>query len=1042
MTEPKASRRSLLKAGAGSGLAALVLGGGAFALHSCRREAGQGPVEGGARDPYNVWRQVQAALRTSPDHAVARASALVAAGDVGALHRFVRDEIRLVSSSATRLRLGDEVRWGARAALRAGAGTAREKAEILADLIRQTGREARVVEGGDMGHEADRGVFFREYSPVFEPQVKKSQVDRWRQALGQPDIKIDPSRSERQAQALERELQGLIPQDQQNRIAPATYSDRIEGSAPTVLFVEPGQGTLLADPIQPDAELAPAGTRTPRDAPPARGLLPVTVSLTATVLDETVAPFEIARAEWTAEDVAGRQIRIGFKPFGDTLSVLNARICDLRAFTPYLSIQALDGEALDPERGLVMGQSFTLEGDRIRQAQTGVVEFNDRPLDASPPSGRAADVAVIEAEADASRYPDMRLLIRPRAADGRIVEGLVASDFRLTDEGEAVAHLLQDRERAPHILFLADASASMPKEFIGEGAWRLGEAMKTLITRVETMARAVHPKAMVTVQSTDSRMWKNLLSHVGSSANLIVYATDGDLEGAPPTAAQIEALGAGPRAIVMDVHAKLESRRERYGERNIFDAMAQATRGVALNVSVEDTNEVEGSIRRFLDEETQQLPYVLSYRGPAAATGVRKAGVSLDKATAEASYEIGAASAPARKISALHLTVRVGDRQIKRRLAGQDERGVMAPDRQNELHGAVLGDHLIAFEGPPPSLSTVLDDLVTARLSTELLDKTARDESRSLDDIIAVLDKGVMTLPKEQAALLMRSAPLSDRGFAFAEQGMRVVLHSRYPIVNTDQFSSRIDILPLSRAHVIAPDRDVQRSKALNASLMLALGEAALFPINTGAALEGKQLTLLSNELSRQQTPALSAHQQGEWGSFMRRLRDMFPRGYVALTADDASTRACWVVDNSTGELFAVLPDGSGGGQMTTGMQRQLAELDKVISMLNLLVTATSAAGGLGVLGGASLAIVAAYGQTLARLYAAASMSVLMTDSGGMDPIVRQALAGLACNVVKTFFLSGLSVGGKMAANAVNIFAAAEGVGGSVGIQSPTFCAV
>ena len=1042
MTEQETSRRGLLKAGVGAGLAALVLGGGGFALHSCRREeAAGGGLKGDLNDPYDIWRQVQAALRTSPDHALARSVALVAAGDVAALHRFVRDEIRLVSSSATRLRLGAEVRWGARAALRAGAGTAREKAEILADLIRQTGREARVVEGGEVGLEEERGVFFREYAPVFDPQVKKQQLDQWREALGQPDAPINLAANQREARNLERDLLALIPQDDRARIASPNYSDHIEGAAPIVLFVEPGQGAFLADPIRPDAELTPAGSTHPRDARPMTGALPVTVSLTATVLDEATAPFEIARAEWTADEVAGRQVRVGFKPFGDTLAVLDSKIGDLRAFTPYLSIQALDGEALDPERALIMGQSFTLEGDRILQDETGVVEMNGRALDASPPSGRASEVASIEVEADASRYPDMRLLFRPKAADGRIVDGLVASDFRLTDEGEAVSGLLHDRERAPHILFLADASASMPKAFIGEGAWGLGEAMKALINRVEAMARAVHPKAVVTVQSTDSRMWKNLLSHVGSSADLIVYATDGDLEGAPPTAAQIEALGAGPRAIVMDVHAQLESRRERYDD-NIFDAMAQATRGVALNVSAEDTNEVEGAIRRFLGDEAQQLPYVLTYRGPVAATGVRTAGVALERAEGEASYEIGAASAPARKISALHLTIRVGERKIQRRLAGQDERGVMTPDRQNELHGAVLGDHLIAFEGPPPSLSTVLDDLIAARLSTELLDKTARDKSRSLDDIIAVLDKGVMTLPKEQAALLMRSASLSGRGFAFAEQGMRVVLHSRYPIVNTDQFASRIDILPLSRVHVIAPDREVQLSRALNASLMLALGEAALFPINTGAALSGKRLTLLNRELPRQQTPALSADEQVEWAAFMRRLRDMFPSGHVALTADDASTRACWVVDNATGELFAVLPDGSGGGQLTAGMQRQLAELDKVVSMLNLLVTATSAAGGLGVLGGASLAIVAAYGQTLARLYAAASMSVLMTDSGGMDPIVRQALAGLACNVVKTFFLSGISVGGQVAANAVNIFAASESVAGMMGASSPTFCAV
>src|SRR5690606_16529090 len=145
-----------------------------------------------------------------------------------------------------------------------------ETAAILADLIRRTGREARVVDGGDIRHEADRGVFFREYSPIFEPQVKKSQVDQWREALGQPDIKINLAASERQAQNLERDLRTLIPQEEQNRIAPPNYSDRIEGAAPTVLFVEPGQGRFLADPVQPDAELAPAGTRTPRDARPMR----------------------------------------------------------------------------------------------------------------------------------------------------------------------------------------------------------------------------------------------------------------------------------------------------------------------------------------------------------------------------------------------------------------------------------------------------------------------------------------------------------------------------------------------------------------------------------------------------------------------------------------------------------------------------------------------------------------------------------------------------------------------------------------------------
>jgi hypothetical protein len=1042
MGEQGVSRRGVLKTGAGVGLAALVLGGGGFALHSCRRIDGLNFGEQGLDDAYEIWRQVRAALRTSPDHTASRAKALVAAGDVATIHRFVRDDIRLVSGAGHRFLLGSHVKWGARAALRAGAGTAREKAEILADLIRQTGREANVVELPEFPREDGPGIFYRDFAPGFAPQVGKEQVERWRKALGQPALDVDAAAPERETGRLAGELLAQIPEEQRERIGRHRYENRLEGYVPVVRFTEADGGELYADPIRPDAELVPVGTARERPARDPVGMLPVTVTLTATVLDESVAPYEIARAEWTADEVAGRQVRIGFKPFGDTQSVLASRIGDLRAFTPFLSIQALDGSALDPARAMVMGESFTLEGDRITHSDDGVVEMNGKRLGDGAASGRADDVASIEVEADAARFPDMRLHIRPKSSDGTIVDGLTCGDFALADEGERVAHLLHDRDRAPSILFLADASGSMPKEFIGAGAWGLGSAMQELIAKVETMAKQVHPQALVTVQSTDSNMWRHLLKNVGSSANLIIYATDGDLDGPQPTPEQIAALGTGPKAVVMDVRAKLESRRERYGEANIFDAMARATNGVALNVSAEDTAEVEEAIRRSLNEEARDLPYILSYRVLNPTEGTRKAGATIGKASGEASYEVGATAAPARKVAALHVTVRIGGHEIKRLLAGHDGRDGLTPDKQNELHGAMLGTHLLALEGPPPSVSTVLDDIITARLSTELLHKAARDKSKSLGDMLAALDKGFFTLPNEQAALLMRSAPLSGKDFAFAEQGMRAVLHSEYPIVNTSQMVGKVDILPFSHAHIITPDRAVLIEKAFNASLMLAAGEAALFTTSTAAALKGKPLALLTSELYHKQEPALDAEKRAAWGAFMRQVDRMFPQGHITVTAADASTQASWAVSRATGEIFALLPDGSGGGHLTKGLERQLADLDKAISLLNLLATGAGAAGLVNPVGGVALAIVAAYGQSLARLYAAASMSVMLMDTSGMDPIMRNALVGLACNVAKSVFLGVFSAAGQVATNAVNIFAAGEGAWGAAGGSSPTFCAI
>lgn len=1042
MSNKGVSRRNLLRTGAGAGLAALVLGGGGFALHSCTREGGLGLADPDLGDPYDIWRQVQAALRTSPDHTSARARALVAAGDVGAIHRFVRDEIRLISAEPKRLYLGARVKWGARAALRAGAGTAREKAEILAALIRETGRDASVMELGEAGREAELGIFYRDFAVPFAPQVAKGQVDRWREALGQPKLDVDVEASERETLKLARDLRARIPAEDQHRIARLSYNGRLVGTKPIVKYTEPGQGDFLADPLRPDAELAPVGTTRLSEAAEMSGMLPVTVSLTATVLDEAVAPFEIARAEWTADEVAGRQVRIGFKPFGDTREVLASRIGDLRAFTPFLSIQALDGEALDPARAVIMGEGFTLEGDRISQSDTGAVLMNGAPLDASPPSGRAGDVATIEVEASAARFPDMRLFVRPKGADGAIIDGLTVRDFALTDEGDGVSHLLHERERAPNILFLADASGSMPKEFIGAGAWNQGAAMTELIASVEAMAKAIHPHSRVTIEPTDSNMWRHLLRNVGSSANLIIYATDGDLDGAQPTPEQIAALGTGPKAIVMDVHSKLDSRRERLGDRNIFDAMAQATNGLAVNVSADDTAQVQGAIQRILEEQTRDLPYVLTYRAPSAGTGARKAGVAIGPASGEAPYEVGTTSAEARKVCALDVTIRIGTKEIKRRLCGQDGRGAMTQDAMNRLHGAVLGGHMIAFEGPAPSRSTVLDEIITARLSVEALDKAARDKSQSFDDMVSILEQGMFSLPTAQAALMMRPGALSGENFSVAEHGLRVVLHSEYPIINTDQLVSRVDILPFEHGYVISPDQQVVLEKAFENSIMLAAAEQALFPVNTVSALQGKPLVVLTRALYEDKTLLPEVADRVAWAEFARKLRAMFPSGYVALTAADGSTHANWAISNATGEVFAILPDGTGGGHLTAGMAKQLEELDKVVSMLNLLVTASSAAGAIGPLGGFSLAIVAAYGQTLARLYAAASMAVLMMDPGDMDPVMRQAIAGLACNVVKTFFLTGISVGGKIAENAVNMFAAIEGIHGARGGSSPTFCKV
>lgn len=55
---------------------------------------------------------------------------------------------------------------------------------------------------------------------------------------------------------------------------------------------------------------------------------------------------------------------------------------------------------------------------------------------------------------------------------------------------------------------------------------------------------------------------------------------------------------------------------------------------------------------------------------------------------------------------------------------------------------------------------------------------------------------------------------MSGDGFVCAERGVRCVLYSAYPVMNTDQYRRSVDIMPLSRAFLLAKDMDTMIEKA------------------------------------------------------------------------------------------------------------------------------------------------------------------------------------------------------------------------------------
>ncbi|MEP3073576.1 MAG: hypothetical protein ABJQ26_12355, partial [Maricaulis sp.] len=179
MSQEGKTRREVMSGALKLGVSSLVLSGLPPVLGACSPDAA--PEAG----PYSVWREVQAALRASPDHSVGRARALVAEGDIAALHRFVRDEIRLISRQPDRFAMGGGRQWGSRATLRSAAGTAREKADLLAGLLQEAGVAAEVVETPATGSGAGTGrVFYRGFEQGFDPDIGPSDLAAWRMRLG------------------------------------------------------------------------------------------------------------------------------------------------------------------------------------------------------------------------------------------------------------------------------------------------------------------------------------------------------------------------------------------------------------------------------------------------------------------------------------------------------------------------------------------------------------------------------------------------------------------------------------------------------------------------------------------------------------------------------------------------------------------------------------------------------------------------------------------------------------------------------------------
>ena len=995
------SRRQILAAGGvgGAGLLAYALLGSAEEPERDRDD--DEDDEPGDHQPYAVWEEVRAAVQASPDHLPAQAATLVEAGDPEAVFEFVRDDIVTLPAGlfgAGRWSINEVVRWGAKGTLRGGAGTPREKAELLADLYTEMGYEAELVEGRTpLSTEDIKGLFFRPVDHEFDPDADEAQIRTWLGTLGLDTAEDDAvallDEDGEDSAALGAQLFDALPED-------SPFLDefdwRMDTDLPVVRFRGPEDDSDRYANLFADVPFGEHGTTRMDDIVEASAPeVSVTLSAARASDPDPDERMELVSGTWNAEDIVGRQVVVRTLPGVDPLQNPMVKFSDIGTFVPSLSVQGGDVDQATSEELSVLGDAVTKGGDRFTVDDDGTVSRNGKPLASTGDAEAASRVESISLTPDVSRYPEIRLAMDARDADGDRVEGLPANAVGLTEEGTPAAVTLQSNESTPRVSVLYDTSSSMPGDYSGA-------AMQAFVETLTDEISAVDPDAAVDLVRTSSHIWTAAADAAATDANVVVYATDGDV--ADEKTPEIEqVLRSGPPVVMLSVN----------NEENVTveSALEIADLSGGVAVPARDQAATLDAVRSFVSDIAADIdPYQLQYSTPVEgqAGETHTVLVTVGGATSEATYVVPARAQTPPRLSSLWLTVRVGGRETTRLLAGYDpvldrNTGVTA-EMLAAVEGALFGSTTLTFEGGAPSLSILLDDFLAAKGSTAEMDAAlASGDQNAIDEATAA---GFESVPPE-AFLLTPPLPdaVSEDSITYPD-AIRVAALTHHPVFDSDESRLSGDILPLTRYTTVTAEEDpLERFRlTMERTARLAIAEASGFERST-VSLLGETPLVPFGETDRE-----------AWGrAYHNRFDDFIDTtGYRnasrithrigALVPEDGSVMAYWSVDRETGSVLGVLPNGTNGGASNPRHEAILQRLSRVVSMINLLAMATGA-------GGLALGVVAQYGQVLARLYAAVSMAIEMMDASALPEAIAAAKAELVCRIARRTFLEVVPMG-------------------------------
>ena len=928
-----------------------ITGGGAAAtLAACSKgkpapapratASGAPAATSAAKESDAFLRQLREAVRTSADHLSARADAIVASRDPLKAVRFVRDEIAVLPSDFPTT----SANWGPRATLRAGAGTLRERAEVLAGMLTAMGVSARIREI-DRPSGLTAAALWRARPHAFEPDPAKLKP-----LFDQAGITAPPPASfgvDREAQRAITEmadaLLGRMPAASRraSRVAKRDLPDRI----PVVEYSAEGRRVIAV--AAGDLDVLGAGAGEPRD-PGAMQLPTVEVAVSVALnppVGSTLDPSqiqELLRASWPADQLAGRRLTLTFPVPGQGLRqppgpeesptrVPLLRLSDARPIP-------------DSVQTMVAGSLVSLSGGVFRPdpSDPNTIRGPFGPLTLAPRrDDLARSASAVAAAVSAATFPDIDLRVSVRDAGNKPVNGLAASDFVVTEDGRPQsAFVLADTAPAlPRVLVVYDGSMSATSLFHtpqGKLAFdrRLATALVNVAattpftTQVITIGGAATEAAWVAPETdrlvgamqvnSTSDLWQTLGEAVpASGASTVVLVSDNDATDDPRVVPALRARlkASGIPLICVPVGAP--------GSEHTA-AIVAATGGVVVNPADPDLTRILASALRAR-VAAPPYNYRMRYRSdrPAPDGKTRAVAVALAAkrtVAAEATYTVPAAEdrlVPS-GLAGIYVTISVNGVAETRRLGGVDVSYRGTPDRGQldaraiaEAANVAYGITTIAFEPPNPSAGEMLDDTITALIGVEpALDAIPQGEAA-----LTAQAPHIQRVPAMFAALFEQVG--DGNGDAVATSLRTAILIETRDLPAGAQKPAVIDVLDVVPAHnrvLGVGDPAAAFRAAMTASLTASYREMALSPESAASRLKGKPLTWLA-PFARYNEPAKAdASVSARRRTLLERYADMH-RFVVA----DGSAAEMWIVDPASGSAIAIDGAGRGGARMVAG---------------------------------------------------------------------------------------------------------------------------